>query len=151
MKSVWRWHFSDRSRREHEDSHFVLDAMNAIRLDDDVHLIKAARRHEEVVKENLHVVHAGFQLKVVLAPRAPVRDAVNHDRRRAEIKKKRKRKETGFYFKAGPWLLLCGHFSSELIKREPLLSLLRQQRIFQSRLNRIKSRPRQEQSDGAVD
>ena len=61
--------------------------MDAIRLDDDVHLIEAARRHEEIVKENLHVVHAGFQLKVVLAPRAPIRDAINHDCRRAEIKK----------------------------------------------------------------
>jgi len=87
LKSVWRRNLSDRPRREHEDPHFVLDPMNAIRLNDDVHLVEAARRDEEIVKENLHVVHAGFKLKVVLAPRAPVGDAVDHDRRRAEIKK----------------------------------------------------------------
>jgi len=83
-----RWRdLSDRAGREHEDSHFVLDPMNAIGLDDDVHLIKAARRHEEVVEENLYVVHPGFELKVVLAPGPRIRDAINHDRRRAEIEK----------------------------------------------------------------
>ena len=61
--------------------------MNAIGLYDDVHLIEAARRHEEVVEENLYVVHSGFELKVVFAPRPRIRDAINHDRRRAEIEK----------------------------------------------------------------
>ena len=62
--------------------------MDAIRLDDDVHLIETARRQEEVMKENLDVVHAGFELKVVLAPRTQIHLAIDYDSGRTSVEKK---------------------------------------------------------------
>ena len=87
LKSVRRRNFANRAGHKHEDAHFVLDAMNAIRLHDDIHLIHAAGRQEKVVEEDLDVVHAGLQLKVVLAPGPQVHLAVDHDSGSARVKK----------------------------------------------------------------
>src|SRR5581483_1516099 len=87
LKSVRRWHLADRSRRKHKYAHLVLDAVHAIWLDDNVHLIEAARGHPNVVEKDLHVVHAWFELKVMLTPGPQIELAINHNSRSAGIKK----------------------------------------------------------------
>ena len=102
-----RWlNFADGTRRKHEHAHFVMNPMNGVWLHVHINLIEAARGHEQIVKIDLDIVHAGLEHKVVRAPGTKVRHVVNDDSRRAHIKKERKRKETCLNPDTGPWLLL---------------------------------------------
>ena len=87
LKSEWRWNLAHRAGRKHEDTHLVLDPMNTVRLHDDVHLAKPALWHEEIVKKDLDVMHAGRERYGMRAPGPALRDAVDDDRRRAHVKK----------------------------------------------------------------
>ena len=63
--------------------------MDTVGLDHDIDLVEAAPGHEEITEINLYVVHSTGERKGMRSPRLPVRDAVDHNRRRAEIKKER--------------------------------------------------------------
>jgi len=94
-KNVWR-QFSDRTLREHEYTHLVFDAMDAVGLDYHVNSIGPAGVHEQVPEKDPDVVHTRRQLKGMSTPRSLARDAVNDDGRSTEIKKKREGKKAGF-------------------------------------------------------
>ena len=109
LKVIGRRDLTNRARRKHEHAHFILDAVNAVGLDHYIDLIETTRRHEQVSKIDLDVVHAGLELEIMSAPRPALRDIIDHDGRGAEIKKKREWKKTGLNLHSVPGLLLCGH------------------------------------------
>ena len=110
-----RRQFPDSSFREHPRWHLEFDPVNAIGLDHYFNRIVSAGGHEQVSEENPDRVHSSRQLKRMCAPASSMGHTVNHDRRSAEIKKERKRKEAGLYLYAGPGLLCCHRLLSPLI------------------------------------
>ena len=62
LKPVRR-QFSNRSRQEHQDAHLIFQIVNTVGLDDYGRLREAALRHEQVMKIDLHMVHARRELK----------------------------------------------------------------------------------------
>src|SRR5262245_13020951 len=83
-----RRQFSNRAGGEHENSHLVFQPVNTVGLDDHVRGGRTARRQKQIMEVHPDTVHARFELKCVCAPGPQHYVAVNHDSRRAGIKKK---------------------------------------------------------------